>query len=150
MARKGLTGQLNMFDLFKSMEDIPMGEVQMVSLMPEDEQEEVVLAEPEIVEEEPSVEEISVEEIPVEEILVEEKNYPVVKMPERIATENDKPAMCRQYMIDGKQVEIAYINYNKVRITKEGQKPEIHEFETSKDAVDYYVQKMHEFEPDEE
>ena len=118
MARKGLTGQLNMFDLFKSMEDIPMGEVQMVSLMPEDEQEEMP--------------------------------RPVVKMQEEIVSENDKPAMCRQYVIDGKQLEIAYINYNKVRITKEGQKPEIHEFETSKDAVDYYVQKMHEFEPDEE
>ena len=81
---------------------------------------------------------------------VEEMPRPVVKMQEEIVSENDKPAMCRQYVIDGKQLEIAYINYNKVRITKEGQKPEIHEFETSKDAVDYYVQKMHEFEPDEE
>ena len=45
MARKGLTGQLNMFDLFKSLDDIPMGEVEMVSLMPEPE------VEPELTEE---------------------------------------------------------------------------------------------------
>ena len=145
MAGKGLTGQLNMFDLFKSMEDIPMGEVQMVSLMPEDEPEEVVSVEPEIVVEAPSAEELI-----VEEAIVEEPPHPVVKMQVEMSSGNDKPAMCRQYVIDGKQLEVAYINYNKVRITKEGQKPEIHEFETSKDAVDYYVQKMHELEPDEE
>ena len=58
--------------------------------------------------------------------------------------------MCRQYVIDGRQLEIAYINYNKVRITREGQEPEVHVFESSKDAVDYYVQKMQELEPEEE
>ena len=58
--------------------------------------------------------------------------------------------MCRQYVIDGKKLEIAYINYNKVRITREGQEPELYEFDSSKDAVDYYVQKMQELEPDEE
>ena len=178
MARKGLTGQLNMFDLFKSMEDIPMGEVQMVSLMPEDEPE--VMAEPEevaepLVVEEPEtvVETQKIEEIqksidsPI--VVVEEtkksraprnKSSKVEKNVEEIpelvkerrivSSGNDKPAMCRQYVIDGQQLEIAYINYNKVRITREGQEPEIHIFESSKEAVDYYVQKMQELEPEEE
>ena len=35
MARRSLTGQLNMFELFGNLE--APGEVQMVSLMPEDE-----------------------------------------------------------------------------------------------------------------
>lgn len=149
MARKGLTGQLNMFDLFKSMEDIPMGEVQMVSLMPEDEPKVV---EPEVVETPEVVEELQEVEVPV---VIEEPKKPRTPRPVVVAKKvtssgNDKPAMCRQYVIDGKQLEIAYINYNKVRITKEGQEPEVREFDTSKDAVDYYVQKMQELEPEEE
>ena len=151
MARKGLTGQLNMFDLFKSMEDIPMGEVQMVSLMPEDEPEVMAepeeVAEPEVVTEPEEVAEPLVMEEPA---LVEETPRTVVMEKTVVSTGNDKPAMCRQYVIDGQQLEIAYINYNKVRITREGQEPEIHIFESSKEAVDYYVQKMQELEPEEE
>ena len=190
MARKGLAGQLNMFDFFKSMEDIPMGEVQMVSLMPEDELE--VAAEPEVIDEPDVVEEPTlVEETPQEvevlhvaevvesqnEIEIQEQEIektavkkettprkktkkaveqPVETIPKKVepvritSSGNDKPAMCRQYVIDGRQLEIAYINYNKVRITREGQEPEVHVFESSKDAVDYYVQKMQELEPEEE
>jgi hypothetical protein len=73
-----------------------------------------------------------------------------VKERKVVSSGNDKPAMCRQYVIDGQQLEIAYINYNKVRITREGQEPEVHIFESSKEAVDYYVQKMQELEPEEE
>lgn len=178
MARKGLTGQLNMFDLFKSMENVPMGEVQMVSLMPEDEPEEL---------EQPQVEELPwVEEVPqVEEVFTTEEK--IVKTPRKVVKskrvdvpreqerprekgqpqeqelprekeqprkkevvhQNDKPAMSRQYIIDGKDLEIAYINYNKVRITREGEEPEVYLFESSKEAVDFYVQKMQELEPEE-
>lgn len=195
MARKGLAGQLNMFDLFKSMEDIPMGEVQMVSLMPEDEDEPQVEEIPQVVdtpqveetapvvEAEESKVEIQVQKIektavkkettprkkakktvemipekvepvpepePVKEESDEESFRPTVKVQRITSSGNDKPAMCRQYVIDGKQLEIAYINYNKVRITREGQEPELYEFDSSKDAVDYYVQRMQELEPDEE
>ena len=190
MARKGLAGQLNMFDFFKSMEDIPMGEVQMVSLMPEDELE--VAAEPEVIEEPDVVEsqnEIEIQEQEIEKTAVkkettprkkpkktveqpietiskkvepvsipepekaesdEESSRPTVKVQRITSSGNDKPAMCRQYVIDGRQLEIAYINYNKVRITREGQEPEVYVFESSKEAVDYYVQKMQELEPEEE
>ena len=174
MARKGLAGQLNMFDLFKSMEDIPMGEVQMVSLMPEDEDEPQVEEIPQVVDESQAVKkettprkkskkavEQPIEMIPekvepvpepepVKEESDEESFRPTVKVQRITSSANDKPAMCRQYVIDGKQLEIAYINYNKVRITREGQEPELYEFDSSKDAVDYYVQRMQELEPDEE
>lgn len=199
MARKGLAGQLNMFDLFKAMEDIPMGEVQMVSLMPEDEDEPQVEEIPQVVnapqveetapvvEAEESKVEIQAQEIektavkkettprkkakktveqpvemipekvepvavpePEKEESDEESFRPTVKVQRITSSGHDKPAMCRQYVIDGKQLEIAYINYNKVRITREGQEPELYEFDSSKDAVNYYVQKMQELEPDEE
>ncbi len=188
MARKSLTGQLNMFDLWKNLDDSPMGEVEMVSLMPWDEPEsEVVpkqfektpqvegelqleeaphveetpqLEEAPQVEETPQLEEAShVEETPqLEEAPQVEEEPQVEKMPLVEETERDlrvrsqgteRPAMQRLYQVDGKQVVIAYINYNKVQITREGQEPEIKIFENSKDAVDYYVQKMHEFEPEE-
>ena len=62
----------------------------------------------------------------------------------------EKPAMCRRYEIDGKEIEIAYINYNKVRITRVGEETELYIFDSSKEAVDYYVMRMQELEPEEE
>lgn len=174
MARKSLTGQLNMFDLLKGLDDAPMGEVEMVSLMPWEEPEPAPVEEPvpEPVEEPAPVEEPVSE--PVEEPALEEEPAPVVKKTRKPRTKKvskeveeappkpptpifatqadiskDRPVMCRKYEIDGKQLEIAYINYNKVQITREGQEPELYVFESSKEAVDYYVQKMQELEPEE-
>lgn len=145
MAKKSLTGQLNMFDLFKSLDNEPMGEVQMVSLMPDDVPEEVI---------EPELEQVPVpeaEEISEPaEVSVSEVEPPPQKKPRvRKVEKHESPVMCRQYDIEGKQLEIAYINYNKVRITRAGEEPEIHVFDSSKEAVDYYVQKMQELEPEE-
>lgn len=128
MARKGMTGQLNMFDFFRSLEEIPLGEVEMVSLVPSDEEEE----EPKV-EKEPEVEEVE-SDVEVKKSMVKEKS---------------QVAMSRSYQIDGKTVEIAYINYNKVRITKNGESPIIKEFASTKEAVDYYVEQMQELEVDE-
>ena len=233
MARKGLTGQLNMFDLLRSIEDVPMGDVQMVSLMPEDDVEEEI---PEVVEEIPEpqeeipeavkeaqvaddsevaitesiepgeqevreaqevqeeqeVQEVQVvqeaqevqevqetQDVPevqasqeIQEIQVSEQKtesrkteklrnvskkqeIALEEKPQKVQTVaytsgNEKPAMCRKYEIDGKEIEIAYINYNKVRITKAGEKPELYIFDSSKEAVDYYVERMQELEPEEE
>ena len=115
MARRGMTGQLNMFDLFQSLEDAAPGEVEMVSLMPD-------FTEPEIVEE-------------LEVFHTRE--------------ENRKVAMSRSYVVNGKKIEIAYINYNKVCITREGENPILKEFASTIEAVDYYVEQMKEFEQDE-
>lgn len=169
MARKSLTGQLNMFDLFKSLDNEPMGEVQMVSLMPEDVPEETPEPMPED-EPAPEAEEVSeIEPVPETEEVPEVEKIPEVEtMPEvepvpemkvevqpqkkprvKKAGKTERPVMCRQYVIDGNQVEIAYINYNKVRITRAGEEPELYVFDSSKEAVDYYVQKMQELEPEE-
>lgn len=183
MARKSLTGQLNMFDFFKNLEDSPMGEVQMVSLMPEEfpeEEEPVAAAEPEVIQtkEETSTPEVVIkpktkpvskkprktkksepvqvesvqeaiaqEEVSKEVVVEEEVQAP--KKPIQLELSKERPVMSRQYEIDGKQIEIAYINYNKVRILKSGEESEIWEFSSSKEAVDYYVQKMQELEPEE-
>ena len=203
MARRGLTGQLNMFDYFRNMDASASGEVEMVSLMPWEEEPE---AEPEGVQEvaqesipevvtEPLTElvpetvaeinpkqEIEQESQPTSELvrrmktpraskkpkLVKSTSMPEtpellnvseepeiieepkkVRKPVKTVATAGAPVMSRSYMIDGREIEIAYINYNKVRITESGNEPEIFEFASSKEAVDYYVQRMQEFEPEE-
>lgn len=140
MARRSVTGQLNMFDFFSSAEG---GEVEMVSLMPSFEEEASVepepviepepvaepepVVEPELVAEPESV--IEPEPITATEYITESE--PVVQL--------ERPVMSRVYEKNGKKIEVAYINYNKVRVTRENAAPELHEFSNSKDAVDYYV-----------
>ncbi len=172
MARKSIAGQLNMFDFFN--QDAPAGEVEMVSLMPnfdEEEPEPVMIdvpSEPEgkeeqkvVIEErtsEPVVEEKMEPVIDVTEVVKEEISEPENDAKEhrperkessshRVGTEN--AVMSRVYEIDGEKLEIAYINYNKVRITRGSKEPEIKVFDSSKEAVDYYVEKMQELEVDE-
>ena len=137
MARRTLTGQLNMFDFFSATDG---GEVEMVSLMPSFEEEPEVIPEPETIPEpeiipepepEPEQEEISEPEVILEP----------VKMSQDVV-------MSRIYEIDGERIEVAYINYNKVRVTKGNKTPTIHEFNSSKEAVDYYVGYMQQMEPD--
>lgn len=132
MARRSMTGQLNMFDFFNSMDSGAPGEVEMVSLVPNFDEE------PEQVEVPKSVMEPKVVEVPVQ----------VVEKPQEV-WEAEKVAMSRSYEIDGKKVEIAYINYNKVRITRGNEAPIVKEFASTKEAVDYYVEQMQELEIDE-
>lgn len=119
MARRSVTGQLNMFDFFSSGD---AGEVEMVSLMPSFEAESIVEPEPEpVIEPEPFIEHETI-------------------------IEPEKPVMSRVYELNGEKVEIAYINYNKVRVTKGNEAPKFHEFSNSKEAVDFYVAYMQELE----
>lgn len=120
MARKGMSGQLNMFDFFNSLESGVPGEVEMVSLVPSYDEEPEVVEEPE----------------------PEKELTPVVR-------ETEQVAMSRSYVKDGKRIEIAYINYNKVRITNGDEIPIMKEFASTKEAVDYYVEQMQELEADE-
>ena len=138
MARRGLTGQLNMFDLFNSMQE--PGEVEMVSLVPEyeDEPESVVES---VVEPEPVIEPVVEPEPVVEELQLNETT--------QILKSDESVVMSRSYKKDGKKIEIAYLNYNKVRVQIGADEPEIKTFTTSKEAVDYYVEVMQEYEIDE-
>lgn len=131
-----------MFELFHSLDHASAGEVEMVSLMPSFEEEPVV-------EETPAAEESAVvEETPV----VEETSQEVkaVELPVETQVGADKPVMSRTYEVQGEKIEVAYLNYNKVRITKAGKEPEVKVFSSSKEAVDYYVLMMQEWEKDEE
>ena len=136
-----MKGQLNMFDFFSSMDSVEPGEVEMVSLVPDFDAPEVV-EEPEVVAAPRVVEEPKV----VEEPEVEEVAAPAVEMRQETG---EKVAMSRVYERDGKRIEIAYINYNKVRITRGSDAPIIKEFASTKEAVDYYVEQMQELEADE-
>ncbi len=151
MARRGLAGQLNMFDLYNSLETIEPGEVEMVSLVPNFEEEPVVEKEP-VIEEEPATEkEPMIEEEPEAEA---ESEVEIVSEDAEFTSQVEKTkedvAMSRSYEVNGQKIEIAYINYNKVRITKGKKAPEIIEFASTKEAVDYYVERMQEFVVDEE
>lgn len=117
-----------MFDFFNSLESGVPGEVEMVSLVPSYDEEPEVVEEP-------------VPEV-VEEPEPEKELTPVVR-------ETEQVAMSRSYVKDGKRIEIAYINYNKVRITNGDEIPIMKEFASTKEAVDYYVEQMQELEADE-
>lgn len=151
MARRGLSGQLNMFDFFRELEAASpqAGEVEMVSLMPEREPEP---------EETPKSTEISdVEETPdATGIPNAQETSNVAEIPDveetpdaaeiSNAQESSKPAMHRTYATGNGTVEIAYIDYSKVRLCEPGKEPVIKEFATTKEAVDYYVEQMQKFE----
>ena len=143
MARRGMTGQLNMFDFFRSLDSGSQGEVEMVSLVPEFEEEGEVEIESDVL---PEPEAETGAEV---EIVPEPEDAPEPEAATVFEAETEKVAMSRQYEISGKKIEIAYINYNKVRITKEDGAPIIKEFTSTKEAVDYYVEKMQELEVDE-
>ena len=141
-----------MFEFFNSMDGVEPGEVEMVSLVPDfDEPEVMEVPEVVIIEkiQEPEIEEIEEIEEPAIEEIEEPQVEEAVPVVEKRKESGDKVAMSRIYEVDGKRIEIAYINYNKVRITRGKEAPIIKEFASTKEAVDYYVEQMQEFEIDE-
>ena len=132
MARKGLTGQLNMFDFFRELENTgsQAEEVEMVSLMPDYEEVEM----------ETQAAKLTGEPLPKE-------TSAESKQPAYTSTINsDRPVMKRSYTTNEGTLEIAYISYNKVQICEPQKEPQITEFASSKEAVDYYVEQMQKLE----
>lgn len=179
MARRSMTGQLNMFELLNSLEEAPAGEVEMVSLMPLfDEEMDETVESTEVVSGEDIVE---MRDVVENNVLIVQETYEKAKVSTAEETregteqnkteiekealeevewkedvelqgfshEAEKPVMSRSYEVNGESVEVAYLNYNKVRITRAGMEPEIKVFASTKEAVDYYVQIMQEWEKDE-
>lgn len=147
MSRRGMKGQLNMFDLYNSGDLGEPGEVEMVSLVPDFDEPEPVIEVVPVVEPEPVIEpEPVVEPEPVAEPEPVPEPEPVVEI-QRMR--DDKVSMSRSYECNGEKIEIAYINYNKVRIIRGSNAPIIKEFASTKEAVDYYVEQMQELEVDE-
>lgn len=138
MAKKNLAGQINMFDVFRELENSAetAGEVEMVSLMPDAETE----AGPEI---DGSNETAAM----ADKLDAETETEPEIhkkQLHEKDGHRTSDIAMHREKLdADGNIVaEIFYINYNKVLIRRKGHEDILKAFDSSYDAVDYYVANM--------
>ncbi|MDD6505686.1 MAG: hypothetical protein PUF45_09670 [Lachnospiraceae bacterium] len=165
MSRKGLSGQLSMFDFWGAQAGA--GEVEMVSLMPEPEEQvekppKTTKKVPVKVEAEVAPDDVPVEveaetmdDAPVEsepevpgdasvevEAEVETDDIPV--MPVAKMPEGDSPVMHSEKRDSRGKVlaEISYLNYNKVFLRREGEEGETFQFDNSKEAVDFYIAEM--------
>ena len=156
MAKKNLNGQLSMFDFFRNLEnDIPLdGEVEMVSLMPDDiavdeeKHTQKVAESPQETKSEKIVESLKVTESEKSaESLKETKSE---KRAESLkATEPEKAAeplngdIAMKYEVETSDGNIRdavyYVNYNTVVIIEDGIKKKL-EFDNSKEAVDCYIE----------
>lgn len=166
MARKGLSGQLSMFDFWGAQAGD--GEVEMVSLMPEATEDAPAENEPEAAENETPVvaedePEAVVKEAPEEAadetpatVAEDEPEVPVEENPVVVAAsepeKRKKPAResCDSPVMHGEKrdssgkvlAEISYLNYNKVFLRREGEPGETFQFDNSKEAVDFYIAEL--------
>ena len=159
MAKKNLAGQLNMFDVFRELENNmeTAGEVEMVSLMPETEPavqhdhgvKPQKKREPDCIQEEDemslktisgtAIDENKTAEHRIEDIDIKEHEIHT-KATEKIS---DVAMHREKHDADGNVIaEISYINYNKVLIRRKGHDDILKCFDNSHDAVDYYVENM--------
>lgn len=143
MARRSMAGQLNMFDFWDNLVQPEDGaEVQMVSLIPEEEpktDDTGKTSETEVVEAD-FKQEATLPEKKVQEELMAQKAV----LPEAA------PVMQKQVLNpDGSiKAEVAYYNYNKVCVKRENEPAEWREFDNSKEAVDYYIEEMLKLQPE--
>lgn len=127
MARRSMAGQLNMFDFWDNLvQPEDGGQVQMVSLIPEEEPKQERAEE---------VDEEAAQEEPVTQKAV---------LPETA------PVMQKQVLNpDGSiKAEVAFYNYNKVCVKRENEPEEWREFDNSKEAVEYYMEEMLKLQPE--
>ncbi len=126
MARRSMAGQLNMFDFWDNLvQPEDGGQVQMVSLIPEEPKQERA----------EEVDEEAAQEEPVAQKAV---------LPEAA------PVMQKQVLNpDGSiKAEVAFYNYNKVCVKRENEPEEWREFDNSKEAVEYYMEEMLKLQPE--
>ena len=127
MARRSMAGQLNLFDFWDNLvQPEDGGQVQMVSLIPEEEPKQERAEE---------VDEETAQEEPVAQKAV---------LPEAA------PVMQKQVLNpDGSiKAEVAFYNYNKVCVKRENEPEEWREFDNSKEAVEYYMEEMLKLQPE--
>ena len=164
MAKKNLAGQLNMFDVFRELENNmeTAGEVEMVSLMPETEpavQHDYGVKpqkkrEPDCIQEEDdmslktisgtAIDENKTAEDKIAEDRIEDIDIKEHEIHTNATEKISDVAMHREkHDADGNVIaEISYINYNKVLIRRKGHDDILKCFDNSHDAVDYYVENM--------
>lgn len=126
MAKKSIEGQMDMFELFGSVEEL----------------EENVKGVPEPLEEPESSEEAEGQKVP----------EPLAEPGRQIGKMSGTPVMQRCFCNKehmGTAV-VAYLDYNKVYLKDWEGAPVIYQFGQSKDAVDFYVEQMERFSGDEQ
>lgn len=118
MAKKSVEGQLDLFELFSSVEELE----ESVKGVPEPEEELEVEAEPEA---------------------GDAAKRDVTSAEQRIQAEGT-PVMQRSFrnVETEESVVVAYLNYNMVYLKDWQGDPIIYSFDSSKDAVDFYVGQM--------
>ena len=129
MSKKSLSGQLNMFEYFRDLENASAkGETEMVSLMPQS----IPVPGPKAKSE------------PGAKSEPEAKSDTKTELVPEISEIDDSQIAMHKCRTDsrGKVIsEITYVNYNKVILFKEGVTREF-QFDNSKEAVDFYVDEM--------
>lgn len=161
MARRSMAGQLNMFDFWDNLVQPEDGtEVQMVSLIPEEEpkqeraektEQEAVVAQKEVLPE--TVETVAAGTTGMDlkpEETVQEKQVQEEPVAQKAILPEAVPVMQKQVLNpDGSiKAEVAYYNYNKVCVKRENEPAEWREFDNSKEAVDYYIEEMLKLQPE--
>lgn len=143
MARRTMVGQLNMFDFWNNLSpQEESGVVEMVSLMPDGQEEES--KESERIEEIEEIEESDCNDEPECEETAETPEETVrIDLSDKSASVMHREVFYADGSLKG---EISYLNYNKVYIKRPGQEGEIKAFDNSKDAVDYYIDEMQKLE----
>lgn len=145
MARRSMAGQLNMFDFWDNLVQPEDGaQVQMVSLIPEEEPKQECADE---------VDEAEIVEADFkQEEAVPEKNAQEEPVAQKATLPEAAPVMRKQVLNpDGSiKAEVAYYNYNKVCVKRENETAECREFDNSKEAVDYYIEEMLKLQPENE
>lgn len=127
MARRSMAGQLNMFDFWDNLvQPEDGGQVQMVSLIPEEEPKQERAEE---------VDEETAQEEPVAQKALSPESAPVMQ----------KQVLNPDGSI---KAEVAFYNYNKVCVKRENEPEEWREFDNSKEAVEYYMEEMLKLQPE--
>lgn len=165
MARRSMAGQLNMFDFWDNLvQPEDGGQVQMVSLIPEEEpkQERAEEVDEEAAQEEPVAQKAVLPEAETfetvdagsAEAVSAGAERPREKEPvaQKALSPESAPVMQKQVLNpDGSiKAEVAFYNYNKVCVKRENEPEEWREFDNSKEAVEYYMEEMLKLQPENE
>lgn len=143
MARRSMAGQLNMFDFWDNLvQPEDGGQVQMVSLIPEEE--------PKTDDTGKTSETEGVEADFKQKETVPEKKVQEEPVAQKAISPETAPVMQKQVLNpDGSiKAEVAFYNYNKVCVKRENEPEEWREFDNSKEAVEYYMEEMLKLQPE--
>lgn len=135
MARKQVNGQLDLFAYINSIQTTEhFGDMEMVSLMPED-VEETAIAQPDDSDSQPEIieEEFQIDISPSAVYNEKEENTSDLVMAKYFVSQNNEEAF------------VEYRNYNRVIIRSIGEEVKEYHFDSSKEAVDFYVNIMYHF-----